>query len=114
MNILDFATFARAHLRGLNGHPGLLPPETMTQLHSPVSPEGPSGLGWGVSTYRGQRASSHSGSAETFLALLLVLPDEGHAFTVVTNAAGGTADAGTKQALKHLVEHFTSAHVSIA
>ncbi|WP_027483294.1 serine hydrolase domain-containing protein [Deinococcus pimensis] len=111
MNILEFATFARAHLRGLRGTPGVLDVETFRRLHTPVEPGGRSGLGWGVSTYRERRASSHSGSADTFLALLLVLPDEGYAFVVVTNAAGEAADAGTRAALAQLVSEFTSARV---
>jgi CubicO group peptidase (beta-lactamase class C family) len=111
MNILDFASFAREHLRGLHGAGRLLGPDVYARMHTPVLPGAQCGLGWGVSTYRGKRASSHSGSADTFLALLLLLPDEGHAFVVVTNAAGGAADPGTRDALRHLVAQFTSARV---
>ena len=57
------------------------------------------------------RASTHSGSADTFLAFIVVLPDEGHAFVAVTNAAGGQAEEGLSSILKHLVSAFTTAHV---
>ena len=112
MSILEFAAFARDHLRGLRGRGALLTPTAYERLHTPVRPGSKSGLGWGVSTYRGKRASSHSGSADTFMALLLLLPDEDHAFVVVTNAAGNEAEAGTKLALQHLVAQFTSARVA--
>ncbi|GGK40068.1 serine hydrolase [Deinococcus malanensis] len=111
MSILDFAVFAREHLRGLLGSGRLLDQDSYRRIHAPFLPGGQSGLGWGVSTYRGRQASTHSGSAETFLALIVVLPDEGHAFVAVTNAAGGSADAGTRAALSHLVGRFTGARV---
>ncbi|GGO38820.1 CubicO group peptidase (beta-lactamase class C family) [Deinococcus humi] len=111
MNILDFATFARAHLRGLCGQGHFLSPEALTALHTPFRPDIKAGLGWGVTTYRGMRASTHSGSADTFLAFIVVLPDEGHAFVAVTNAAGGQAEEGLSSILRHLVSAFTTAHV---
>lgn len=112
MNILDFATFARAHLRGLRGQSDFLPSETFTTMHTPFRPEIKAGLGWGVTMYRGMQASTHSGSADTFLAFVVVLPDEGHAFAVTTNAAGGQAEEGLSGVLRHLVSAFTSAHVA--
>ncbi|MBA2664528.1 MAG: serine hydrolase [Chloroflexi bacterium] len=112
MSILDFAAFARDHLRGLKGRVALLTPSAYGRMHTPVGPGSKTGLGWGVSTYRGNRASMHSGSAETFMALLLLLPDEDHAFVVVTNTAGNEAGAGTKLALQQLGARFTTAQVA--
>ncbi|MFC4454286.1 serine hydrolase domain-containing protein [Deinococcus sonorensis] len=111
MSVLDFTVFARDHLRGLHGQGRLLPDTAYQRLHTPFVPGGRAGFGWGVSQYRGRRASSHSGSADTFLALLLVLPDEPYAFVVVTNAAGDAAEAGTREALGQLVTAFTDARV---
>jgi hypothetical protein len=112
MSILDFGVFTRDHLRGLHGRGQVLQEETYVHLHTPVVESGRTGLGWGVSGYRGRRASSHSGSADTFTALMLVLPDEGWAFVVVTNSAGEAADAGTRATLGHLVGRFTQARVT--
>ena len=113
MHVVDFAVFARDHARGLTGRKAVLDPATYERVHTPLLDGGDSGLGWGVSRYRGRRASSHSGSAQTFRAMLLVLPDEGHAIVLATNAGGDQERVGFMHVLKYLTAQFTSAHVEV-
>ncbi|PYE54057.1 serine hydrolase domain-containing protein [Deinococcus yavapaiensis] len=114
LSLADGLTFARDHLRGQCGHPGLLPAEAYTVMHEPLNADRNAGLGWGVQRYGPnsvKRASSHNGSAETFFAVILLLPDDDHAFFLATNAADTAGHEAVNQALGILVPAFTGAHV---
>ncbi|WP_027482379.1 serine hydrolase domain-containing protein [Deinococcus pimensis] len=114
LSLQDFLRFARDHLRGLRGHKGLLPVEMYAVMHEGHNADRTAGLGWGVQRYgpdEAKRVSSHLGSAETFKALILLLPDDDHAFVIVANAAGEAGHAAVQEALGVLVPAFTPSHV---
>ncbi|HEY3476356.1 MAG TPA: serine hydrolase domain-containing protein [Anaerolineales bacterium] len=85
LNIMDLARFARFHLTGLNGKPALLTAATFEKLHHP---NGEYALGWYIQDIRGLPASTHSGSAGTFKAGVLIYPKKDIAVVVAINAAG--------------------------
>lgn len=107
-SVLDLAQFGRATLRGLAGEAALLQAETMRKLATPFG-GGDYGLGWVI----GESGPYHSGSATTFLAFLVVRPDQDRVYAFVTNAAASEtmepdpADAALiKGLLNTLVERF--------
>lgn len=85
MSIGDLAAFARAHLAGLRGRPGILTPETFAALHTPPE-SGGYAFGWGIRGEPGHRVSSHAGSNTRWFALMFVVPDENLAVVVAMNA----------------------------
>ena len=85
VNIIDFARFAHLHLAGLNGKSTFLQTATFEKLHTP---NGEYALGWYAQQIRELPASTHSGSAETFLAGVIVYPPKDVAIVIALNAAG--------------------------
>ena len=81
MNVVDLAHFGRAHLRALEGRPGLLRPGTAGRIHSVVM-DG-YGLGWNVR----DNEDSHLGGLEgQHTALLLIHKSEARVFAIALNA----------------------------
>lgn len=81
MSILDLASFAQLHLRGLLGEPTtLLRAETVRRLHTPLAAD--YGLGWNTR----EAGDHHLGGAETFLTAIFVAPKRRIAIVVATNA----------------------------
>jgi D-alanyl-D-alanine carboxypeptidase len=67
----EYAKFLRLHLRGLRGDDGLLlRADTIRRMHTGEK----FGLGWGLQTIRDLPASVHAGSADTFYAIVVLLP----------------------------------------
>jgi CubicO group peptidase (beta-lactamase class C family) len=97
-SIASYGEFVRLHLRGLRGEAPLLSAESFARLHS-ADDEG-FALGWGVQDFEGARSSVHSGSADTFYAVVVLQPDHDLAVAVLANAAGERA-AGGVVALTH-------------
>lgn len=79
-SILDLARFGRMHLLGLTGADTLIRASTMHVLHTPV---GKYGLGW----YINESGHQHAGSAETFVAMLLLRAQQDRVYAYATNAA---------------------------
>ena len=84
MSITDFARYARLHLAGLNGRPMLLKASTFQKLHQPV---GEYAFGWNAQVIKGLPASTHSGSAGTFYAGILIYPQKNIAIVIFINVA---------------------------
>jgi CubicO group peptidase (beta-lactamase class C family) len=80
-NMEDLARFASLHLEGLRGKPGILSAETIQRLHA--APVSEYALGWNIY----ETNSQHQGSAETFFASLVVMPQENLAFALAANYA---------------------------
>ena len=107
MSMPDLVRFGEMHLRGLLGEDGLLRTSTVQRLHTP---RGKSGLGWGVYPALGmERISAHSGSADTFLVLLVVAPEAELVVAVGANAMSDTVEAGCRHALRAVVKQATTA-----
>jgi CubicO group peptidase (beta-lactamase class C family) len=104
MSLPDLARFARLHLLGFDGKAGILRPETFRTMHTKRLR---GGLGWGVSALLGHEpVSTFSGSAGTFLAMIVLVHDSDLAVIVAANSADDAANTAVKGALKELVVRF--------
>lgn len=94
LSILDLARYAQVHLGGLNGQAKLLNAATFEKLHQPI---GEYALGWNAQQIAGLPASTHSGSAGTFYAGIMVYPKKNIAVVIAINASGkGVNEARNK------------------
>ena len=89
-SIVDWGKFIGAHLRGEQGAPGILKPETFKRLHTP-SFGGDYAFGWIVTDrpWAGGRALTHAGSNTMNFAIVWMAPAKDFAVLVATNQAGG-------------------------
>lgn len=78
VSIIDLVEFGRMHLLGVDGRDTLLRSETIRTIHTPV---GEYGLGWNVAP----NSHQHSGSAETFSAVLLLRPEGRMSYAFASN-----------------------------
>ena len=85
----DFARFVQMHLRGLRGNPMLISTQSFQTLHTPT---GDYAYGWLLLDDRGQRASAHSGSDDTFYAFMILEPGADAAAVVIANASSPSID----------------------
>ena len=95
-----YARFIEAHLDGLRGRDGIMSTGTFEHLHAARDALA---LGWGVPELDEEETHVHSGSAETFLALVALQPRRGAAAAVVANAAGPSVDRALPTLLKELL-----------
>jgi CubicO group peptidase (beta-lactamase class C family) len=102
----DYARFLELHLRGLEGHDGLLKADTIRHLHAPV--EGNDyAFGWIVSDFEGAIASRHGGTVGTFDAKVAIWPSRDLAVAVFANAYGKKSDEACTQVLKGAARLFS-------
>lgn len=92
-SIIDWGKFVTAHLRGEQGEPGILKPETFRRLHTP-SFGGDYAFGWLVvdRPWAGGRALNHAGSNTQNYAIVWMAPAKDFAVLVATHQ-GDTFDA---------------------
>jgi CubicO group peptidase (beta-lactamase class C family) len=84
----DLRRFARL----LSSGSGPLSPGSVEEMQTPqiaVGPEGDYGLGLGVVRGRGQRTIEHGGAVAAIRTQLLVVPEEGMSFVMLTNSDRG-------------------------
>jgi CubicO group peptidase (beta-lactamase class C family) len=94
ISIIDFALYIQLHLAGLNGQAKFLKPATFEKLHKPI---GEYALGWNAQVIQGLPASTHSGSAGTFYAGVIIYPKKNIAVVIAINASGkGVNEARNK------------------
>lgn len=104
MNMPDLARFARFHLAALRGKDGILKASTVREMHTKRVK---SGLGWGVQKFLDfEPVSVYAGSAETFITIIALIPQQNLAVMVSTNSDSEESDQATKKALKLLIEKF--------
>jgi len=90
----DFLRFARASVRrldGPDGTAGLLSPETLAMMQSPVAPAEDYGLGYSYNVIGGVTVVGHGGANDGWMAVLGVVPESGDGVVVMTNGTGGAA-----------------------
>jgi len=103
MSMSDYGKFLQEHLRGLEGKKGTwLSIETIRKLHS-SSKMDKYALGWGISPVDGVPSSSHTGSAGSFYAVVVLQPSRDVAVAVVTNSDGTRSETSAKKVLKALL-----------
>lgn len=106
-SVIDWGKFITAHLRGEQGQPGILKPETFQRLHTP--PFSDYGFGWMVvdRPWAGGRALTHAGSNTQNFAIVWMAPAKDFAVLVMTNQAGGETFNACDAAASALILHFT-------
>ena len=107
-SVVDWGKFVTAHLRGEQGEPGILKPETFKRMHSPPF-GGDYGFGWLVADrpWAGGRALTHAGSNTQNFAIVWMAPAKDFAVLVMTNQAGGETFNACDTAASALILHFT-------
>ena len=106
MSMPDLASFLREHLRALRGEPAILPAAIAREMHTRRAR---GGLGFGVGKVREiEPASTYSGSAGTFLCMVVVAPRHDVAVAVAANASHAPAEAALKQALVELLTTYAT------
>lgn len=105
-SIGDWGKFVTAHLRGEQGKPGILKPETFKRLHTPPF-AGEYGFGWFLADrpWADGPAFNHSGSNLQNFAVVWMAPKKDFAVLVATNQ-GDTFDACDAAAWA-LITHYT-------
>jgi CubicO group peptidase (beta-lactamase class C family) len=111
LSVEDFARYAQAHLRGLQGRAKVLTAGSYQKLHSPSALNTSLGVpycfGWVLtSDIVGNPLTWHDGSAGTFFAIMFVNPKKNKAVVVVSNAGDDDGDnvAGVQDAAQRLLE----------
>ncbi len=99
-SIRSYAEFVQMHLRGLQGTSALVSADTFTHLHTP---DAGYAFGWGVQQFEDATTSAHSGSADTFYAVVVLQADRDLAVATVTNAAGERAERAVVELTRELV-----------
>lgn len=107
-SVIDWGKFVTAHLRGEQGLPGILKPETFKRLHTP-SFGGDYAFGWMVvdRPWAAGRALTHAGSNTMNFAIVWIAPAKDFAALVMTNQAGGETFTACDDAASALILHFT-------
>jgi len=106
-SLVDWGKFVSAHLRGEQGEPGILKPETFKRLHTP-SFGGDYAFGWIVTDrpWAGGRALTHAGSNTMNFAIVWMAPAKDFAVFVATNQAGGETFNACDEAASVLIMRF--------
>ena len=104
VSIVEYVKFLQLHLRGLAAVDGtLLKSSTIRRMHTPTDKMG---FGWKISDIRGDAASFHTGSADTFYAIATLVPARDIGVAVFANAGGGRAEAACVAETKALLTRF--------
>jgi CubicO group peptidase (beta-lactamase class C family) len=109
-SIIDWGKFVSAHLRGEQGEPGILKPETFKHLHTPPF-GGDYAFGWMVAnrSWAGNGpAFNHAGSNNQNYAIVWMAPARDFAVLVATNQAGGETFNACDEAEYAMILRFTN------
>ena len=87
----DLARYALAHMNGVNGKSGILNADTFQWLHSP-KPGQNYAAGWLVSKPDDVTVHEHSGSAGTFLAIMMIEPENNRGWVIAANTGSMALD----------------------
>ncbi len=92
MSITDYGVFVADQLAGLAGGGRLGPASMYRVIHEPDPPDDADdvgyALGWGVRSSRRGPVSMHTGSAETFYAVVALQQERGRGMAVLANSYG--------------------------
>lgn len=99
----DYGAFLKQHLAGLKGKDGLLQASSVHYLH--FGP-GDYALGWGESSLDGMLAHTHLGSEGTFIAAVMLLPQQDLAAAVFVNSATPDARKAATEATKAILRLY--------
>lgn len=106
MSILDYAKFIQKNLRGLNGIDEEYPKEFYEFLHYSSKPRSEYSIGWYSIDQFNDELSAHTGSADTFYCLNLLLKKHNIAVIVIANSATETTETGTEKIRNYLIRPY--------
>jgi CubicO group peptidase (beta-lactamase class C family) len=108
-SIGDWAKFIQAHLRGEQGLPGILKPESFKTLHTGY---GDYGFGWLITqrTWGGGRVLTHAGSNTQNYAVVWMAPLSDFAVLVMTNQGGDEAFKACDETATALIKYHSVVH----
>lgn len=106
MSADDLAEFLRAHLRALRGERTLITPEAAKFMHTKRIK---SGAGFGVQKVGDfEPVSVYSGSADTFVTVFAIAPEQDVAVVVDTNGASEDAQKAVGRILRDILVRFAA------
>lgn len=96
MSFISFLRWQHANLEALDSGSGALLPRVIRTVHQ-------KGYGWGRQQFAGHDISGHTGSADTFFAVAIILHDLGMGITVATNSTWERCEPATLDLVKDIV-----------
>lgn len=106
-SVEELARYVQLHLRGLMGQSVALSPASLTRLHTGIAIPGTPltyALGWVERTVAGVATSLHTGSADTFYAVMVIQPARGLAAVSLINAGGPKGESAAYAVVERLLE----------
>ncbi|MEO5596889.1 MAG: serine hydrolase domain-containing protein, partial [Lysobacteraceae bacterium] len=103
LSLADYAKFLQLHLAGLAGRDGVLKASSIQRLHAGP---GENAMGWFRGELEGLPAHWHTGATETFFSRVIMLPEQGVAIAVLTNAGSETASTASREAAMELLRIY--------
>jgi CubicO group peptidase (beta-lactamase class C family) len=101
----DMASYFQAYLTSWDGKGGFLEKDTLQNIWTRRIN---SGLGWGVSSAFGyELVATYSGSADTFLMIVILIPDADVGVAVVANAFNEDVEGAVVEVLRGIVKLYT-------
>jgi CubicO group peptidase (beta-lactamase class C family) len=100
-SLADMAGFLRAYLQAWQGKGNYLHPDLVRRM---LTRRLGSGLGWGATkAFDHEPVATYSGSADTFLTIVVMIPDADVAVAIVANAYSELVEQALVQALREIV-----------
>lgn len=106
MSIIDYIKFIQKNLNGLNGFDNEYPKEFFEFLHYTNKPTSEYSIGWYSVNQFDDDLSSHTGSADTFYCLNLLLRKHNIAVIVIANSATEQTKTGTEKIRNYLLRPY--------
>jgi CubicO group peptidase (beta-lactamase class C family) len=107
VSIGDYGRWLVEHLAGLRGDGRLGPRSMYRALHTPDPPDDEGGvgyaLGWGVRETADGPMSMHTGSADTFYAVVVLVPERDRGIGVFTNSYTDQHELAVNTLVKDLI-----------
>ena len=103
----DWAKFVLVHLKGRRGEPTILPPSSITELHTPDF-GGDYAKGWAVKTrdWAGGEVLTHTGTNNQNYAVVWMAPKRNFAVMAATNQGGGDVAKACDDVCARLIREF--------
>lgn len=100
-SIYDMMAFGVWQLRGLRGQAQFLSADGFAEIHRP---DRGYAMGWMGGQWDGKRATFHNGSAGTFFAIMILVPENDLGVVVMANA--GNAEKACEAVMRDMLQRF--------
>lgn len=99
MSFMSFLRWQHANLQALAAGTGALMPRVIRTVHQ-------RGYGWGRQEFAGHQISGHTGSADTFFAVAIIVHDLGMGVVLAANATWEHAEGPSIELVKQIVSEL--------